>query len=169
MQRQFVAGACIQKSGMGALREKCKDNFWKYSANLSFSQHKACVRGRQWLADRVAAANRSDAFHIDSPISENNLENNFVSPEDSKTFLKHSKYIPEAMLTLEIFLIPEIFLTRKNCKLNSISNSVALVRFIRLPQGPSGRPCHPPAPASRPHLPTPAECLGPAARSPLPL
>ncbi len=71
------------------------------------SQHKACVRGRQWLADRVAAANRSDAFHIDSPIS----ENNFVSPERfqniPKTFQIHSKYIPEAML------IPKIFLTQK--------------------------------------------------------
>jgi hypothetical protein len=33
------------------------------------------VRGRQWLADRVAAANRSDAFHndINYPDSETNL------------------------------------------------------------------------------------------------
>ena len=69
------------------------------------------MRGRQWLADRVAAANRSDAFHIDSPIS----ENNFVSPERfqniPKTFQIHSKYIPEAML------IPEIFLTQKTASL----------------------------------------------------
>jgi hypothetical protein len=47
-------------------------DFWTYSANQSISQHKACVRGRPWLAHSVAAANRSDAFSSDSDTQHRN-------------------------------------------------------------------------------------------------
>ncbi len=71
-------------------------DFWEYSANLSILQHKACVRGHQWLADRVAAGNRSDAFHNDR---------NYLDSETNVFLRKYSRnaFISETILIQKRF------------------------------------------------------------------
>ncbi len=98
-------------------------------ANLSIGQ--PGVRGRQWLPHPVAAANTSDAFHIDSPIS----ENNFISAESFQnipnTFQIHSKIRSKNHVDSRNISDCRNIPDSKKCKLRSISDSVALVRFIR--------------------------------------
>ncbi len=86
------------------------------------------MRGRQWSADRVAAANRLDAFHSDGDDHPLILQfqETILFPETFQTFPKHSKIHPDSRNIPD----PETFLTQKTASL--IVSSTPLLWYANI-------------------------------------